>query len=330
MTVLITGAAGFIGFHVAKALLARGERVIGVDVLNDYYAVSLKQDRLAQLTDQGGFKFVQGDIADAAFVMELVRSNGSIRKIVHLAAQAGVRYSLEAPETYLRSNLGGQLAILEACRHMDNLEHLVYASSSSVYGLGTDLPFSIEDRADRPASLYAATKRGAELMSHSYSHLFGIPQSGLRFFTVYGPWGRPDMAPFIFIRKLLDGETLPVFNHGNLRRDFTYIDDIVAGVLGCLDNPPVASGTDLPYRLYNLGNRKSEKLLDFIGAFEKHLGINAKLEMLPMQAGDVLETFADIEAAENDFGFKPRTDLSDGIPKFIDWYLDYYKIKPRS
>lgn len=327
MTVLVTGVAGFIGFHVARALLGRGERVVGIDNINDYYEVSLKENRLAALGVFDDFRFVKMDVSDKDALVHMVGMDSAITKIVHLAAQAGVRYSLEAPEAYFNANLGGQLSVLEACRSMDHLEHLVYASSSSVYGNSTDLPFSLDNRADQPVSLYAATKRGAELMSYSYSHIYGIPQTGLRFFTVYGPWGRPDMAPFIFIKKLLAGEPLPVFNRGNLRRDFTYIDDIVSGVLACLDRPPVAQEGTPPCRLYNLGNRKSEKLLDFIGAFEAALGVKAELDLLPMQPGDVTETFADIEATQRDFGFSPTTDLSEGIPKFVEWYLDYYDIK---
>lgn len=326
MNVLVTGAAGFIGFHVAQALLERGDRVVGVDNLNDYYDVGLKQARLSKLTGADGFEFEKLDIADRDAMNALATRYPDITRIVHLAAQAGVLYSLQAPEAYVHANLNGQLAVLEASRRLERLEHLVFASSSSVYGGSTDLPFSLADRADTPVSLYAATKRGAELISHSYSHIYGIPQTGLRFFTVYGPWGRPDMAYFKFTRLLLAGEPIQVYNNGDMRRDFTYIDDIVSGVLACLDRPPSPRGDAPPYRLYNLGNMESEGLMDFIAIIEQHLGCKAEIELCPMQAGEVKETFADIAAAQKDFGFKPTTRIQEGIPRFIDWYRAYYNI----
>ena len=325
MTVLVTGTAGFIGFHVTTALLARGEHVIGVDNLNDYYDVTLKKARLDQLQGHPGFTFERLDIADRDAVGQLAEKQPDITKVVHLAAQAGVRYSLSNPYAYTRANVEGQLVMIEAARRWQRLEHFVFASSSSVYGGNTKLPFSVEDRVDRPVSLYAATKKAAELMSYTYSHLYGIPQSGLRFFTVYGPWGRPDMAAFIFTSKILKGEPIPVFNSGDMRRDFTYIDDIVAGVLGCLDNPP-ATGGAAPYRLYNLGNSRSEKLLDYIAVIEEALGRKATFERLPMQTGDVKETFADISAAQKDFGFSPKTTIREGLPRFIEWYRGFYKV----
>jgi UDP-glucuronate 4-epimerase len=326
MTVLVTGAAGFIGFHVTTALLARGERVVGVDNLNDYYDVTLKEARLAELQAHRGFIFQRLDIADRDAVGQLAAKQPDITKVVHLAAQAGVRYSLSNPYAYTRANVEGQLVMIEAARRWERLEHFVFASSSSVYGGNTKLPFCVEDQVDHPVSLYAATKKAAELMSYTYSHLYGIPQSGLRFFTVYGPWGRPDMAAFIFTSKILKGEPIPVFNSGDMRRDFTYIDDIVAGVLGCLDNPPAAIDGAAPYRLYNLGNSRSEKLLDYIAVIEEALGRKAEFERLPMQTGDVKETFADISAAQKDFGFSPKTTIREGLPRFIEWYRAFYKV----
>jgi UDP-glucuronate 4-epimerase len=325
MTVLVTGTAGFIGFHVTTALLARGERVVGVDNLNDYYDVTLKEARLAELLGHRDFTFDLLDIADRDAVAQFSAKMPDITKVVHLAAQAGVRYSLSNPYAYTRANIEGQLVMIEEARRWQQLEHFVFASSSSVYGGNTKLPFAVEDRVDCPVSLYAATKKAAELMSYTYSHLYGIPQSGLRFFTVYGPWGRPDMAAFIFTSKILKGEPIPVFNSGDMRRDFTYIDDIVAGVLGCLDNPP-ATGGAAPYRLYNLGNSRSEKLLDYITVIEEALGRKATFELLPMQTGDVKETFADISAAQKDFSFSPKTTIREGLPRFIDWYRSFYKV----
>jgi len=324
MTVLITGAAGFIGSNLAGQLLARGDRVVGVDDLNDYYDVSLKEARLARLADQDGFNFTRLDIADREAMTALVDAHPEIDRVVHLAAQAGVRYSLENPHAYTRTNVEGHLVLLEACRRLEGLKHLVYASSSSVYGANTDLPFSVADRVDRPLSLYGATKKSMEMMSHAYAHLFRIPQTGLRYFTVYGPWGRPDMAALIFMRKMMAGEPIPVFNRGDMRRDFTYIDDIVSGTIGCLDNPPVDTGEAPPARVYNIGNSRSESLMDFIGLIEKELGMTAEKELLPMQPGDVKETFADIEDTRRDFGFEPKTTIEEGVPKLVAWYKEFY------
>ncbi len=324
MTVLVTGAAGFIGFHVSRALLARGERVVGVDIVNDYYDPALKEDRLAVLAREAGFSLVRSDIADWTAVAALFAANPDIDGIVHLAAQAGVRYSLTDPYAYTHSNVEGQLALLEACRASDKLKHFVYASSSSVYGANTKLPFSVDDPVDHPVSLYAATKRAGELMAFTYGHLYGVPSTGLRFFTVYGPWGRPDMAAWIFTKKILAGEPIEVFNNGDMRRDFTFIDDIVAGVVSCLDRPP--SGSGVPARLYNIGNHQSEKLTDFIATLEKALGRKAEMLLKPMQMGDVKETYADIEATQRDFGFQPKTTIAEGIPSFVAWYRDYHGV----
>ena len=323
MTVLVTGAAGFIGYHVATALLARGEAVVGVDNLNDYYDVSLKKARLDRLESQANFTFRLVDIADQAAVDAMAADAGPFRAVVHLAAQAGVRYSLEIPMAYIRSNVVGQTAILELCRHMAGLEHLVYASSSSVYGGNTKLPFAVEDRVDSPVSLYAATKRADELIAHTYAHLYRLPCTGLRFFTVYGPWGRPDMAAYLFTQAILAGRPIKVFNHGNMRRDFTYIDDIVDGVLRVLARPPSDDG-EAPHRLYNIGNNHPEALLDFIAVLEDALGRTAEKELLPLQPGDVPESAADISAIQRDTGFAPTTPISVGVPKFIAWYRDYH------
>ena len=324
MTVLVTGVAGFIGFHVAEALLERGERVIGVDNLNDYYEVSLKEARLGNLQNRRGFGFHRIDIADRDAVRALFDKERDIDRIVHLAAQAGVRYSLINPYAYLRCNVDGHVVLLEASRTLPRLDHFVYASSSSVYGANTKLPFAVEDRTDHPVSLYAATKKAMEAISHAYAHIYHLPLTGLRFFTVYGPWGRPDMAAFIFTRKILAGEPIPVFNHGDMHRDFTYIDDIVAGVVACLDRPP--AGKEGASRLYNIGNHRSEALTDFIATIERALGQKATVELLPMQPGDVKETYADIEATRRDFGFEPTTTIAEGIPRFIAWYRDYYGV----
>ena len=323
MAVLVTGAAGFIGYHVAEALLACGETVIGVDNLNDYYDVTLKEARRDRLAAQSGFAFERADVADREAMLALAGKYSGIDRIVHLAAQAGVRYSLENPFAYTHANVEGQLVMLEFGRALPGLKHLVYASSSSVYGGNEKLPFSVEDRTDTPLSLYAATKRGGELIAHAYGHLYGLPLTGLRFFTVYGPWGRPDMAAFIFTRKILAGEPIQVFNRGDMRRDFTYIDDIVAGVLACLDRPPSDGVTG---RLYNLGNHRSEKLTDLIAILENALGAKAEIELLPMQPGDVKETYADIEAAKHDFGFSPATNIDVGIPNFVAWYREFYGV----
>ena len=326
MTVLITGAAGFIGFHLAQVLLDRGDRVVGVDNLNDYYDVSLKKARLAQLEERDGFVFERLDIADRTAIEDLAKRHPDITRVVNLAAQAGVRYSLVNPYAYTETNIGGHLCMLELCRNLEKVEHLVYASSSSVYGANTKLPFSVEDRCDTPVSLYAATKKSMEMMSHCYAHLFRIPQTGLRFFTVYGPWGRPDMALYIFTKKILAGEPIPVFNNGDMYRDFTYIDDIVAGVVGCLDKPPVDDGGAPPARVYNIGNHSTQSLMEYIGLLEKELGRKAEIDFLPMQAGDVRETYADIEATTRDFGFEPKTSIDEGIPRFVEWYRKYHGV----
>lgn len=324
MTILVTGAAGFIGFHTSRALLERGEKVIGVDNLNDYYDVSLKQARLDALGAAGGFRFEQLDIADRQPVEALIGNHGDITGVIHLASQAGVRYSLVDPYAYTRANVEGHLVLMETCRGLDRLDHFVYASSSSVYGGNTKLPFSIQDPVDTPLSIYAATKRSMELMAHSYSHIYGMPLTGLRFFTVYGPWGRPDMAAFIFIRKILAGEPIPVFNDGDMRRDFTYIDDIVAGILACLDKPPVAEDGNAPSRIYNLGNNNAEPLMRFISVLEEALGEKADIDFQPLQPGDVPETSADITETIRDLGFTPKTTIDEGLPKLVAWYKDYY------
>jgi UDP-glucuronate 4-epimerase len=323
MTVLVTGAAGFIGFHVAQALLARGERVLGIDNLNDYYPVSLKEARLAQLTPQAGFSFEKLDIADRDAMLALADRHVDIDRVVHLAAQAGVRHSLIDPYTYIQSNVMGQVVVLELARRLTGLRHLVYASSSSVYGSSTELPFSVEQRADTPNSLYAATKRADELIAHTYAHLYRLPSTGLRFFTVYGPWGRPDMSPMLFAKAILAGETIRVFNEGDMSRDFTYIDDIVDGVLRALERPPA---TTPPHAIYNLGGHQPENLLDYIAQIEKAVGKTARKRLEPMQPGDVPRTYADIESSRRDLGFAPKTALAEGIPKFMTWYRGYYGV----
>lgn len=322
MTVLVTGAAGFIGMSVSLALMARGETVVGIDNVNDYYDVSLKEARLARLMENERFSFVRADICDAE---ALAGAGADADRIVHLAAQAGVRYSLENPGAYIQANIVGHMNVIELARAKgDDLKHLVYASSSSVYGGNTKLPFSVEDQVDNPVSLYAATKKADELMSHSYSSTYGIPQTGLRFFTVYGPWGRPDMSLYIFTRKILAGDPIPVFNHGEMQRDFTYIDDIVAGVLAALDNPPSRDGEGVPHRVYNLGNNRSEPLMRFIGLIEDALGEKAEIDFQPMQPGDVPATYADIEASQRDLGFEPRVPIDEGIPRFVTWYREFH------
>ena len=325
MTVLVTGAAGFIGFHTCRALLDRGDSVIGVDDVNDYYDLTLKEARLAVLGERSGFHFERLDIAERAEMDLLTDRHPHIDRVVHLAAQAGVRYSLINPYAYLRTNVDGQLMVLEACRRLKGIKHLVFASSSSVYGGNTEMPFTTDCRVDTPLSLYAATKRSAELMVHTYAHLYRLPSTGLRFFTVYGPWGRPDMAAFIFTRKILAGEPIPVFNHGEMRRDFTYIDDIVSGIIACLDHPPADGGATPPYRLYNIGNSRTESLMRFIGLIETALGRKADIQFLPMQPGDVKETYSDISPMQRDFGYSPATTIDDGIPRFIEWYRDYHR-----
>ena len=324
MTVLVTGVAGFIGFHVANALLRRGESVVGVDNVNDYYSVALKRARLARLVESRGFAFHEIDIADRDRVAAALAGHGDIFGIIHLAAQAGVRYSLVNPYAYAQSNVMGHLVMLEAARRLDRVSSFVYASSSSVYGGNTKQPFSVEDRVDDPVSLYAATKRSCELMTTSYCHLYGLPATGLRYFTVYGPWGRPDMAAYLFADAIVAGRPIDVFNEGRMARDFTYIDDVVAGTLAALDRPPAARA---PHRIYNLGNHRPEPLLHFIEVLEQALGRTAEKRLLPMQPGDVAESFADIEASRRDLGFEPRTPIEVGIPNFVRWYRDYHGIE---
>jgi UDP-glucuronate 4-epimerase len=319
MKVLLTGAAGFIGFHVAGALLARGDEVIGIDNLNDYYDVKLKQARLDQLTPQKKFSFHKLNIADRDAMLPLAKMNPT--HIVHLAAQAGVRYSLVNPYAYIETNLMGQTVMLELARKISGLRHFVYASSSSVYGGNTKIPFSVEDPVEQPVSLYAATKRADELIAYTYAHLYKIPCTGLRFFTVYGPWGRPDMAAYIFADHITARKPIQVFNHGKMRRDFTFIDDIVAGVLAALDKPPSVSP---PAALYNLGNSHAEKLMDFIAELETALGKKAQIDFQPLQPGDVPETNADIASSTRDLGFRPKTGIRQGIPKFVAWYKKYH------
>ncbi|MFD2233361.1 SDR family NAD(P)-dependent oxidoreductase [Phaeospirillum tilakii] len=326
MTVLVTGAAGFIGYHTCLRLLARGDEVLGLDNLNAYYDVALKEARLAQLTAHANFRFVRADIADRAAIAEVERAHPGIDAIINLAAQAGVRHSLTAPHDYTHANIEGHLVMLELARRLPACRHFVYASSSSVYGANTKLPFSVDDRVDQPISLYAATKRAGELISHSYSHLYRIPSTGLRFFTVYGPWGRPDMAAYLFATAILAGQPIRVFNNGEMRRDFTFIDDIVSGVVGVLDHPPADDGVSPPCRVYNIGNHRSEKLMDFIGLVEQSLGRKATILFEPMQPGDVKETFADIDAISRDVGFAPTTPISVGVPKFIEWFKQYHKV----
>lgn len=320
--ILVTGAAGFIGCHTALRLLEAGEHVVGVDNMNDYYDVSLKEARLELLAKYDNFTFVKLDIAVLDDLKAVWVNHGPFRRVVHLAAQAGVRYSFENPFAYINSNILGHLNIMEMCRHTDDFVHLLYASSSSVYGGNDAYPHSVKDRVDQPISLYAATKKSDELMSHSYSHLYKIPQTGLRFFTVYGPWGRPDMSVFIFTKAISEGKKVPVFNHGNMFRDFTYIDDIVSGVIGILEKPPEE---DVPHRVLNIGNTRSEKLMDFLGLIEKELGKKADIEFMPMQPGDVEKTYANIQETTDLTGFLPTTSIEDGIPKFIQWYKDYHK-----
>ena len=332
MRILITGAAGFIGSTLAHRLMARGDEVIGIDNLNDYYQVSLKEDRLQRLRDEGEdrFAFHKVDFADMG-ALETALEGEHFDRIVHLGAQAGVRYSIENPHAYVQANLVGHLNMLEIGRHR-GVEHLVYASSSSVYGGNTKLPFSVEDRVDHPLSLYAATKKADELMSETYAHLYRLPLTGLRFFTVYGPWGRPDMMMWIFTKKILAGEKIPVFNHGDMYRDFTFVEDIVSGVVACIDNPPPddgevkAGGSTRPHRLYNIGNHRSEHLMKVIRILEQECGRKAEMEMLPMQPGDVQKTYADIDAIQQDLGYQPTTGIETGVPAFVRWYKEYHAI----
>ena len=326
--ILVTGSAGFVGFHLSQKLLANGETVIGIDNLNDYYDVSLKQARLEQLFSHKNFQFFQIDLANRYKVDELF-ANSKPNLVIHLAAQAGVRYSITHPHAYIDSNLVGFTNILEGCRHAE-VQHFVYASSSSVYGANTKIPFAVGDQVDHPVSLYAATKKANELMAYTYSHLYQIPTTGLRFFTVYGPWGRPDMAYFSFTKSILSGKPIKVFNYGKMRRDFTYIDDIVEGIIRVTNKIPQSNLTaetkSAPYKIYNIGNNQPVNLVDFIETLEKHLGVKAQKELLPMQPGDVPETYADIEDLIKDTGFKPKTSLDVGLKHFVDWYRSYYRV----
>ncbi|MBD8142115.1 NAD-dependent epimerase [Pantoea agglomerans] len=335
MNFLVTGAAGFIGFHVSQRLLAAGHQVVGIDNLNDYYDVNLKHARLNLIKADPGFTFIEMDLADRDAMASLFDQQ-KFQRVIHLAAQAGVRYSIENPHAYADSNLTGHLNILEGCRH-HKIEHLLYASSSSVYGLNRKMPFSTEDSVDHPVSLYAATKKANELMSHTYSHLYQLPTTGLRFFTVYGPWGRPDMALFKFTRAMIAGEAIDVYNQGQMKRDFTYIDDIAEAIVRLQDVIPqqddnwtVETGSpatsSAPYRVYNIGNSQPVTLMNYIEAIEKALGITARKNLMPMQPGDVLETSADTEALFKAIGFKPQTGVEEGVKNFVDWYRDFYRV----
>lgn len=334
-TILVTGAAGFIGFHLCQRLLQRGDKVIGIDNLNDYYDVFLKQDRLAQLQQLPGFSFQKLDLANQEGMTQLFASQ-HFDGVVNLAAQVGVRYSVKNPQAYVQSNLVGFVNVLEGCRY-SGVEHLVFASSSSVYGANTKIPFSVHDTVDHPVSIYGASKKANELMAHTYSHLYRMPITGLRFFTVYGTWGRPDMAPFLFTKAILEGKPIDVFNYGKMRRDFTYIDDIIEGVIRVLDKVPQAnpnwtsdapdpSSSNAPYRLYNIGNNQPVELMHFIEVLENCLGKKAEMNMLPLQLGDVLATYADVADLVQDVGFKPNTSIETGVEKFVAWYREYYKI----
>ena len=333
MRVLLTGAAGFIGMTTILRLLARGDEVVGLDNLNDYYSVQLKQDRLARLTPHPGFRFVKLDVADRAGMAELF-ARERFDRVIHLAAQAGVRYSLQNPHAYIDSNVVGFMNVLEGCRH-SQVQHLVYASSSSVYGGNTRMPFSEHDSVDHPVSMYAATKKANELMAHTYSHLFGLPTTGLRFFTVYGPWGRPDMALFLFTKAILEGRPIDVFNHGKMQRDFTYVDDIVEGVIRVLDrvaepnldyvsDTPDPGTSNAPFRVFNIGNHNPVPLLDYIACIEDALGMQARKNLLPLQDGDVPATYADVDALRDWVGFTPATEIRTGVGRFVDWYRGYY------
>jgi UDP-glucuronate 4-epimerase len=334
MKILVTGAAGFIGSTLSLRLLARGNEVVGLDNLNDYYSVQLKLDRLARLQSQPGFRFVKLDVADREGMARLFAEEG-FERVIHLAAQAGVRYSLVNPHAYVDSNVVGFVNVLEGCRHA-RVAHLTYASSSSVYGGNTHMPFSVHDSVDHPVSLYAATKKANELMAHTYSHLYGLPTTGLRFFTVYGPWGRPDMALFLFTKAILEGRPIDIFNHGNMQRDFTYIDDIVEGVIRVSDKvatpepgyraeAPDPATSNVPFRVFNIGNHHPVPLMEFIGAIERALGCTAQKNLLPMQDGDVLATYADVQALADWVGFQPATSIDEGIGRFVAWYREYYR-----
>jgi UDP-glucuronate 4-epimerase len=333
MKILLTGAAGFIGFHTSQILLKRGDEVVGLDNLNDYYDVTLKESRLKQLQAYPNFRFVKMDLADRAGIAELFRAE-KFQRVINLAAQAGVRYSIQNPLAYIDSNVVGFANILEGCRH-NNVEHLVYASTSSVYGANTNMPFAVTQNVDHPLSFYAATKKANELMAHTYAHLYKLPVTGLRFFTVYGPWGRPDMALFLFTKNILAGKPIDVFNYGNHRRDFTYVADIANGVVRAMDrvaqpnpewdsNSPDPSTSNAPYRLYNIGNNAPVELMTYIHTLENCLGKKAELNLLPLQVGDVPDTYADVEALVRDVGYKPATPVEVGIKNFVDWYLGYY------
>ncbi len=324
-TYLITGAAGFIGANLSKRLLEAGATVIGYDIMNDYYDVSLKEHRLSFIKDNPKFTFIKGDIADKATLEEAFKTYKP-DVVMNLAAQAGVRYSIENPDSYIQSNLVGFANILECCRHYP-VEHLVYASSSSVYGGNEKVPFSTDDQVDRPVSLYAATKKSNELMAYSYSKLYGIKSTGLRFFTVYGPMGRPDMAAYKFALKIMEDQPIQIYNHGNMERDFTYIDDIVTGVCDILCNPPAPDSLGAPYKIYNIGNNQPEKLMDFVTTLEAKLGKEAVKEYLPMQAGDVTRTYADVSELMKDFDFKPNTSIDEGLENFANWFLEYHGYK---
>ncbi len=323
-TYLVTGGAGFIGFHLSKSLLEQGARVVGFDNLNDYYDVRLKEDRLALLKPYEKYTFVKGDLSDKDSVFALFRTYEP-QVAVNLGAQAGVRYSIDNPDAYIQSNVVGFFHILEACRHF-GVEHLVYASSSSVYGGNEKVPFATTDQVDEPVSLYAATKKSNELMAHAYSKLYRIPVTGLRFFTVYGPYGRPDMAYYKFTQKIMAGEPIQIYNHGDMYRDFTYIDDIVRGVENILCNPPAQNAKGVRYKLYNIGNNKPEKLMDYIETLERCLGKKAVKEFLPMQPGDVYRTYADVTDLTRDYDFKPDTSIEEGLSRFVAWYREYYRV----
>jgi UDP-glucuronate 4-epimerase len=335
MTIMITGVAGFIGFHAAKALLARGDTIVGIDNLNDYYDVALKQARVHELAPHKNFELVKADLKDRDAIAKLFAARRPTR-VLHLAAQAGVRYSLKHPHQYVDANIVGLLNVLEGCRH-NGTEHLLFASSSSVYGANAKMPYSVHDNVDHPLSLYAATKKAGELMAHSYAHLYGLPVTCLRFFTVYGPWGRPDMAPFLFTQKILAGEPIDVFNGGHHQRDFTYIDDVVESLVRTLDQIPAKdpdwsadrpdpASSSAPYRIFNIGNHTPVALLDFIATLEKVIGKQAKKNMLPMQPGDVAATYADVSELKAATGFEPKTPLAEGLKRFVAWYRGYYKI----
>ncbi|UPK38685.1 SDR family NAD(P)-dependent oxidoreductase [Bradyrhizobium sp. 186] len=324
--ILVTGAAGFIGFHVARQLLAEGRPVIGLDNLNNYYDPALKQARLELLRNDPRFSFVQADLADRETIAALFARH-EFAKVVHLAAQAGVRYSIDHPHAYADSNLQGFLNVLEGCRN-NGCRHLVYASSSSVYGANTKLPFAVQDRTDHPVSFYAATKKANELMAQSYSHLYRLPVTGLRFFTIYGPWGRPDMAMFLFVNAIMAGRAIRLFNHGRMRRDFTYIDDVTRVVSKLIDRLPAddPAAANAPSKIYNVGNHRPEELMHVVALLERELGLTANRELLPMQPGDVLETFADVEDLMRDTGFAPSTPIEHGVRNFVTWYRDYFKV----